>query len=258
MTEERGFDPVMPQLSASPGYRRRIIIEPGDGIISAELEDDYHRIRVLLRHEAGLVTHVGSEMLRWPWTSCPGAMDVLAATFVGARLEDCARRGEKRHNCTHLYDLLLFAAAHALDDAATLYDIAVSDPAQGRRRATLSRNRRPLLDWQLDHDLFLSPVELAGSPVHDLGKWISTLEAQGDSDLAEAARALRWAAMLALGRAMNIPAGLSATAFPAATCYTFQPEQARDAIRRQAVERDFSRTVPGPLADRAILFDGDG
>lgn len=39
-----------------PGYRRRILIEPDPGCVTAEVEDDYHRMVVTLRHADGNVT----------------------------------------------------------------------------------------------------------------------------------------------------------------------------------------------------------
>src|SRR5580692_5755769 len=120
------------------GYRRRILIEPSSGLVSAELEDDYHRMVVSLTHADGVVTKVESEMKRSPWTMCPGAMDQLAQTFTGVPLAGFAKRGEKTANCTHLHDLALFAAAHANDTAPVAYDILVTDVVDNTRRATLA------------------------------------------------------------------------------------------------------------------------
>ena len=233
-----------------PGYRRRILIEPGQGRVTAALEDDYHRMAVTLAHRDGVVTRVTSRMQRGPWTTCPGAMTMLAQTFTGVRLADCVRRGEKTQNCTHLHDLALFAAAHAGETAPLAYDVAVSDPVGGQRTARLWRDGALRLDWRLDGDRFLSPADLAGTRIRDLGEWI----ARAGPAEAEAARILRWAAILAQGRAMEIPAGLSATAFPGGTCYTFQPARAVDATRLAGADVDFSLSGREPLADRAAAF----
>lgn len=233
------------------GYRRFILIEPLPGEICAELEDDYHRMVVVLQHRDGIVTRVTSEMKRAPWTSCPGAMAQLEATFLGQRLADFARRGERPANCTHLHDLALFAAAHAGDAGPLRYEIFVSDPqADGQREARLSRNGAALFNWTLvDRDI-IAPAALAGRSLADLGEWIATL----DHADAEAARILRWASIVALGRTMQIPAGLSATVFPAGTCYTFQPERAVWSKRLPGADIDFSAPDMVPLADRSEIF----
>lgn len=233
-----------------PGYRRRILIEPGPGLAVAELEDDYHRMVVRLHHAGGVVTRVDSAMKRAPWTTCGGAMARLEQTFTGVALADVARRGEKTTNCTHLHDLALFAAAHAGGDAAVAYEIFVSDAVAGGRTARLARDGVAMFDWVLHDERIVSPPELAGRALTELGDWIATC----DAATAEAARILRWAAMVALGRTIDMPAGMSATAFPAGTCHTFQPEQAKVGLRQPHADVDFSRAGRDPLADRAASF----
>ena len=232
------------------GYRRRILIEPAPGCVSAELEDDYHRMVVVLTHAAGIVTRIDSEMKRAPWTSCPGAMRQLEATFAGQPLSGFVRRGEKLSNCTHLHDLALFAAAHAEDAVPTAYDVFVSDPVAGARIARLDRDGAVVLEWRFAGDRIVAPDALAGRTVGELGDWI----AAQDRAVQEAARILRWAAILALGRAMEIPAGISATAFPGGTCFTFQPAMALTSTRLPDVDRDFSAPGAQPMADRAPAF----
>lgn len=237
-----------------PGYRRRILIEPAPGQVTAELEDDYHRMVVTLTHENGVVSKVTSEMKRSPWTLCPGAMDQLAQTFTGVALADFTRRGEKPQNCTHLHDLALFAAAHAAEAVPVAYDILVTDPVDGAREASLARNGRPLLHWVLQGEtmaeVFTAPEELAGRPMSQLNEVI----AQQDKATAEAMRILRWASMIAHGRRRDMPAGMPATAFPGSSCFNFQPERAPGSFRRPGADIDFSQPGAAPLADRKEAF----
>jgi len=223
-------------------------------VVSAELEDDYHRMVVSLTHADGVVTAVASEMKRSPWTMCPGAMDQLAQTFTGVPLAGFAKRGEKTANCTHLHDLALFAAAHADETAAVAYDILVTDAVQGARRATLARNGAALLDWTLEGpptgEVFTAPPELAGTPMSQLNGFIATQ----DKSSAEAIRILRWASMIAHGRVRDMPAGMSATEFPGSSCYNFQPERAPTSTRRPGADIDFSKPGAAPMADRAEAF----
>ncbi|HEX7875278.1 MAG TPA: hypothetical protein VF489_01705 [Sphingobium sp.] len=236
--------------SREAGFRRRILIEPAPGRVVAELEDDYHRMVVTLEHEGGVVSRVSSEMKRGPWTTCPGAMAQLEQTFADVSLAEFVRRGGKAQNCTHLYDLAIFGAAHADDRAAVAYDIFVTDPVDGKRDAKLWRDGALVLHWVMEGDRFLAPAALAGRTMKDLGDWIAAQDKTG----AEAGRILRWACILAYGRAMDMPAGLSATAFPGASCYTFQPERAQVATRRPGADIDFSQPGFEPLADRHKAF----
>jgi len=239
---ERGFP--------ERGFRRRILIEPAPGKVCAELEDDYHRMVVSLAHEDGVVTEVSSEMKRAPWTTCPGAMRQLQQTFTGVALADFIARGERTSNCTHLHDLAIFAAAHHAETAPIAYEIFVTDPAMGMRRARIWRNGAAMLDWTLEHDRIAAPEALAGLRVTEIGGWIA---GQG-RDLKEAARILRWATILAQGRQMEIPAHISGEVFAQGNCYTFQPETAKLATRLANADVDFSAPGAAPMADRADRF----
>lgn len=233
-----------------PGYRRRILIEPRPGQIAAELEDDYHRMVVTLTHRDGIVTEVSSEMKRSPWTLCPSAMDQLKKTFTGTPLVGFPKRGERAQNCTHLHDLALFGAAHANETTPVTYEILVTDPVEGIREAHLRRDGKPVFDWRLEGDLFLAPAALEGRRLTEISDWIATLNSAG----AEAARILRWASFVASGRARDMPAGMSATAFPGGACYNFQPERAPYSVRRPGADIDFSILGAEPMADRAEAF----
>jgi len=126
-------------LDALPGFRRRFRVTPSEGSVIAAVEDDYHCMAVTLRHDGTRVTGVESVMERVPWTTCPGAPAVLAATFTGVALTDVAARGEKKTNCTHLHDLAVLAAAHAADDEPILYDLP---PAIDEKKGRAGEGRR--------------------------------------------------------------------------------------------------------------------
>ncbi|MEY4160750.1 MAG: hypothetical protein RLZZ136_1371 [Pseudomonadota bacterium] len=232
------------------GFRRRILIEPAVGVVTAELEDDYHRMVVSLTHCDGVVSQVASEMKRAPWTTCPGAMLKLQQTFTGVPLATFVAQGDRPHNCTHLYDLAIFAAAHHADDAPVAYDIFVSDPVDAGRQAQLWRDGALLLDWVMEQDRFTMPAALAGLRITEIGGWI----AEQDKAVQEAARILRWAAIVALGRQMDMPAHMSGEAFAQGNCFTFQPETAKQATRLPNADIDFSAPGMEPMADRTAMF----
>jgi hypothetical protein len=78
-----------------------------------------------------------------------------------------------------------------------------------------------------------------------MGRWIGGL----DPPLQEAARVLRWGAIVAMGRTISLETQSDARRLSQGRCYTFQP--AMVAIARRVGEiRDFSAGTEEPLADR--------
>jgi hypothetical protein len=229
-------------LDQLPGFRRRFRVTPAAGRVRSEVEDDYHRMQLTLRHDGRRITAVEPQMIRAPWTTCPGAEDQLRQTFTGVELSACVARGGKTANCTHLYDLALLAAAHAHDAQPLVYDILVSDPVDGRSRAELRRNGETRLAWTLSAFKLVEPQELAGSALNELRDWIDSLDTEGQ----EAARLLRWGSILAHGRTLSMDRQSDARRLPSGSCYTFQPQRAAQAQRIVAV-RDFSTGGAQPL-----------
>lgn len=232
------------------GFRRRVLIEPFQNRVAAELEDDWHRMVVVLSHRDGIVQSVEADMKRWPWSTCRGAIEVARSTFTGQPIGNVARSALRASHCTHLYDLALFAAAHAEDAGPTAYDVSVTDPVGEIRQAVVLRNGETVHSWILRGTFILEPDDLAGNALGDLGAWLNSLDKIGQ----EAARILRWATMMAQGRSMEIPTGLAASAFPPRACYTFQPEVARFSRRNANAHADFSENDPGPMEDRTGMF----
>lgn len=228
-----------------PGFRRRIIVTPEPARSTCEVEDDYHHMRVHLTHDGERATRVEARMLRVPWTTCPGAQAMAEATFTNVRLDAFARRGEKKTNCTHLHDLAIWAAAHALDAAPTCYDVLVSDPVGGVAAAELRRDGTTLLRWQVAGFTIVDPPALAGLPLTGLNDWIATLDTAGQ----EAARILRWGCLLAHGRRRALKKlPYEQADLPAGQCFTFQPDRMAHAVRTFSSFVDFSAAGTMPLA----------
>lgn len=224
-----------------PGFRRRFRITPSSGRVLCEVEDDYHCMSVAVDHDGTIATRVHAELVRAPWTTCPGASAQIEKTFTGVPLLAFAERGEKKTNCTHLHDLALLAAAHALDKEATIYDILVSDPIEGQRSAELRRDGTAVLAWKELNGNIVEPAAMAGLTVWTLNPWIDSLSAEQR----EAARLLRWGAVLAHGRMIPMEKQSDASRMPA-NCYTFQPARGVEA-RRIVDVRDFSSGTVQPL-----------
>lgn len=237
-------------LESLPGFRRRFRVTPEPGRVRCEVEDDFHCMRVALHHDGKRVSAVDPDLMRAPWTTCPGAPAQLKQTFTGVALAEFAARGDKTANCTHLYDIALLAAAHAGDMQALVYDLLVSDAVDGRRRAEVRRDGVRLLGWTETAFRIDEPAELAGITLDKLRPWIDTLT----PDMQEAARLLRWANMLANGRQIPIEKQSDATRMPP-NCYTFQPER-KTVARRVGAIRDFSSGAAQPLDATALNSRG--
>lgn len=227
---------------AAPGYRRRIIVEPRKDAVTARLEDDLHAMAVRLRHSEGQVLAVEPLMVRAPWSTCPGALAKLRETFERRPLAEVTARLEKRHNCTHLHDLAVLAAAHAEDAVPLTYDIAASDPAEGLRALEIRRNGETVWHWVERNDVLVAPGEVAGQTLLTLRDWIAALTGPEQ----EAARLLQWAGLVAHGRTLP-PVRQGRAADLPANCYTLQPERAALAERIGQM-RDFSLGAEEPLA----------
>ena len=234
----------MSSIDTLPGFRRRFIITPAPDRVSSEVEDDYHCMGVTVHHDGRIATRIESVMQRAPWTTCPGAVAILEQTFTGVPLDGFAARGQKKANCTHLHDLAVLAAAHALDSGPLVYDILVSDPVDGQRQAELRRNGGQLLGWIQAGERIIAPEELAGVPFDGMRAWIQSL----DRERQEAARLLRWGTTLAHGRTISWERQSDSSRLPLGNCYTFQPERSA-AARRIGVVRDFSQG-PQPLEEQ--------
>ena len=239
--------PAQPPV-ASPGFRRRFRITPAAGRVQSEVEDDYHCMSVIVHHDGAVATRVEAVMRRAPWTTCPGAPEQLEQTFSGVALDTFAARGQKQVNCTHLHDLALLAAGHAFDQAPLVYDILVSDPVDGKRRAELRCGGATILGWTEAGMRIVEPAELRGLNLGELRPWIESLDPQRQ----EAARLLRWANILANGRMIPLEQQSDAGRMPP-NCYTFQPHRAVQA-KRVGVIRDFSDGAAQPLAEYAPAF----
>lgn len=224
-------------------FHRHVLITPGEDQVSAWVEDDYHHMGVTLRHDGQSVTGVEAHMVRAPWSTCPSAEQQLATTFTGVRLDAVAARGEKPLNCTHLHDMAVIAAAHAHDVDPTRYEIAVSDAVEAVRIAEITRDGVWALRIVERSNLVEEPAQAAGKTLFQLGEWIASLDEQGR----EAARLLRWAAIIAHGRAIPMERQSDATRMPP-NCFTFQPGR-KEKARRVGAVMDFSTARRRPLDD---------
>jgi len=225
-----------------PAFHRHVLIVPEAAAVSAWVEDDYHHMGVTLHHDGSCVVRVESTMIRAPWSTCPGAVAQLATSFTGVALDAVAARGEKTLNCTHLHDMAVIAAAHSCDAGPMRYALVVSDAVDGVRIAEIARDDRPVLRLVERDKIIAEPVAAAGRTLFQLGEWIASL----DTAAREAARLLRWGAIIAHGRAIPLERQSDATRMPA-NCFTFQEGRKHNAVRVGRIV-DFSADATQPLA----------
>lgn len=196
---------------------------------------------VTLRHDGRRITGVAAELVRAPWSTCPGAVAKLEETFTGATLDEAVAHGEKKQNCTHLHDMAGYAAAHALDGAPTHYRVIATDPVTGVRNLSVTRNGEPVHHWIERDNRLVEPAELGGRSLFEIGDWLAGLDTAGQ----EAARILRWGAIVAHGRQIPIEDQSDASRIPP-NCYTFQPGR-RARARRVGEIVDFATVAREPL-----------
>jgi hypothetical protein len=231
----------MSTMQHTAGFRRRFRVTPQAGSVCAEVEDDFHHMRVSIKHDGVTAHTVTASLLRAPWSTCPGAQTKCEETFTGVELAAFPALRDKTYNCTHLYDLALLAAAHAHENVVLVYDIYVSDPIDGKRHAQLWRNAEHIIEWWDKSYRIVEPGELAGMKLNDMRLWIDSLAPVQQ----EAARILQWASIIAHGRIIPMDKQSDASRMPP-SCYTFQPERAVIA-RRIGQTRDFSDATAQPL-----------
>lgn len=225
----------------SPGYRRKLRVEAGRGVVVAQMEDDYHCMSVTLEHDERRVTAVIPDINRAPWTTCPGAPAKLVETFSGQLLTDVTARRDKQQNCTHLHDLAVLAAAHAGTVGRITYGVYASDPVDGERILEIQRDGKTAMRWVEQNGVLVSPEAIAGLTLMTLRDWIASLP----ENEREPARLLQWAAIVAHGRTLPWERMHLTDNMPP-SCYTFQPERIASAFRVGTII-DFSGTGAIPL-----------
>jgi hypothetical protein len=121
----------------------------------------------------------------------------------------------------------------------------VTDAVNGVRVGEITRDGLLVLRLVERDRAIDEPAEARGKTLFQLGEWIGSLDEQTQ----EAARLLRWAAIIAHGRAIPMDRQSDATRMPS-TCFTFQPGRKEKAKRVGAV-LDFSVSAKRPLDDPA-------
>ncbi len=171
-------------------FRRRLRWRALPGRVDVELEDSNHGFCLSLHYasdeeskgnkdnkddtdspgNAVRITAIDARPIRHPFTTCPEAV-ANAQRIVGLSPDDVSSLRERlpqADNCTHLVDMALLAASHALETPQgvwRLYDIAVDDEHEGLTRARILCDGQLIHEWLIRNHHLEAPAEQAGKPV---------------------------------------------------------------------------------------------
>lgn len=246
-------------------YRRRIhLASPEPAVAVGDLEDDFHRFRVTLRHDGSRIQEITGEALRSPWTTCPDAADPLReleGSELSTLVTAASEVSDPRANCTHLFDLAGLTIAHAASGRKQRrYDTELPPRDRDTQIATLQRDGEVLMTWTLAWNAQGKRVCIDPPPFSETqwrGGFIRWAADTLDADTAEAAVILRRACDIGLGHGMDLDRydHPSEIEYPmAGICFTMQPERISVAERNRGTIRDFTDTPDALLAD----LTGDG
>jgi hypothetical protein len=225
-------------IETFPGLRRTFRIVPEAAQVTAALADDFHDMVVTLLHDGATITALESQTRRAPFDICGGAKAFAQRSFIGLPLAAALPAAQKPENCTHLYDLAVLAAAHALDGEPLTYDILVSDPLDGVVHSEIRRNGAKVLQWQWREGVMLDPPR-SGLTLKNLRNWIATLP----KPEAEAARMLQWGTMMGMARPKGSVQNGKMRDTPL-RCYAHSGAAAHLERRLTANRRDFTDGLP--------------
>ena len=233
----------------------------------AWLEDDFHHFGIEMRHDGDQVIAVQGQTIRFPRDTCPGALGILQEAVgmpLNKRSTVLGQRTNMRMHCTHLFDLLGLAIAHAACGREhRRYDAVVPDREQldissaasavsrlgGYTRPELYRDGKLVMVWEMLGNDITGPQEYAGL---SLGRGFRQWTESRAVDEAEAAHILRRATLIALGRLIDLqampPEDVKATE---GVCYSFQPDIARHSSYTINSSRDYSENPEGLLLNIA-------
>jgi len=223
--------------------------------VRGDMEDDFHRFGVTVRHDGARVVEVEGEGERYPWTTCPAAVEplrALAGAPLSTRISALGDYAPARQNCTHLFDLSGLAIAHAArgNGGTRTYDVAIPDRDGKYARPELWRDGELLLSWQVGGRQLIGPPPFDGIPLR--GAFIAWAEETLDADTAEAASILRRACDISFGRMMDLDVFETADMLGdpvRGTCHSFQPAMIEKAVRVKGQTRDFTNDADALLRD---------
>ncbi len=231
-------------------FRRRIQLEKKNDQIHANLEDDFHRFSVCVQHNGRAVTEISAQTIRYPWSTCPEASQVLnelvSNPLSSSPMATLLRANCKIH-CMHLLDLAGLAITHSQRrEKVRTYDCCVPDRINGATTPCLKVKGRTVLSWQVHGNTITSPDPFADVNLKRFIPWANQIL---DHETLEYGLILRRAVFVSQGRMVDLDLISRLSDFPGTpACYSYQPENLDRAWRMTGSSHDFSEN-PETLLD---------
>jgi hypothetical protein len=244
------------------GHSRRLIDLKcwDDNHVVGWLEDDFHHFGVTVEHAEGVISDIRGAAPRHPFSTCPGAAQVLRE-LIGVplfkRSSDIGVFSEMRQHCTHMFDLTGLAIAQAAGNRPHYrYEALVSDRPivqwrenhrrlHGAGTAELFLNGERILNWTIDRQFITGPEEWAGQSLET--GFRARTEAM-DIEAAEHSTILRRAVLISGGRSLDpdlyptaVDRGLEGL------CYAFQKVRRNDGVRMFGSTKNYEKSDNGML-----------
>ncbi len=235
-------------------FRRRIRLRREGASVAAELEDSSHAFKSRLTVADDRVTQVDAEAIRYPMTTCPGALEPLqkfVGTPLGLPAAELASRLQPRSHCTHLFDLSVLAYCHfQRSEPEVVFDIEMPDELDAPVWLEVRRDGATVLRWQIRQWQISAPAELAGRPLHSgFSRWLAD-EFGDDQTLLELAWLAQKGYLVAQARIYDINALGGTRRFVGGDvlgiCHTYSEDNIGDAVHTFNSFKDFSE-VPEQL-----------
>lgn len=223
-------------------YRRRVAIRASERSGVAAIEDDAHRFEIGLTHDGARVTSVEAAAVRYPYTTCPGAVPSVQS-FVGIPLTSDVTAPTRSIRaglcCTHQFDSIALAIAQcARGPGQRVYDAEVRVDG-GTKSAVLRRDGQPVLDWIVEADRIGSSDPANGLSVRSV---LKELHGRVEEEFVEAIFVMRRALLVSPGRMRPPEAHVDPAQMMdrmAGACHSFQPERAPHGRLIRTHFRDF-------------------
>ena len=245
------FDGRPPRKNLGGSMNRIIRLAAREGEARAVIEDDFHRFRVMVRHDGHTVTGARSFTFRSPYTLCAaadGRLDELIGQPVTSALPVLTRDIDARQQCTHQFDLACLAIAMAArGPGSRTYHARVDDSEDNRYRARLDRDGVEVLAWDMDGETIAGPEPFAARSIH--GGFTAFVAQTLSGDEAEAALILRRAVFISAARGVDEWTDSLPHALKTGGCWVQQPERYQKALRNKGTTLDFSGRTDRLTAD---------
>jgi len=238
-------------------FNRAILLRQYNNKVIADLEDDFHRFRVIVKHDGEKTVSVEGEAHRHPWSICPGAVStlrLLAGAPLDERCTTLTQHGDIRSNCTHMFDLAGLAIAFARsDEKQKYYMVNVPRGTPLQKRARLFKDNVLALDWLVGKTEIFEPKRYLG--VSMKGKFAEWVHDNLDVEEAEMASILRRCIYIGSGHGNTLKTGTRASvhANKVGACHTYTRGNVDNAIWMDGSCVDWTNNAHNLLADVPML-----